>query len=105
MINERFLTYPDSVASYLDFPDWTRFLGAAEMYDLTNNPASERAMLSWSYDSMVPCYRLVDGHRDLVKTTGKRQGPIPKGMDSAAWFLIQASSPMQQMVCGHAEEF
>ena len=34
-----------------------RFLpvGAAELYDLCGTPAAERAMLSWSYDSMVIC--------------------------------------------------
>uniref|UniRef100_A0A7S1EIP6 Alpha 1,4-glycosyltransferase domain-containing protein n=3 Tax=Hemiselmis andersenii TaxID=464988 RepID=A0A7S1EIP6_HEMAN len=72
VINERFLTYPDSVAAYLDFPDWTRFLGASEMWDLCNHPASERAMLAWSYDSTVPCYRLSDGHRGLVKESQQR---------------------------------
>ena len=30
----QFLSYPDAVSSYLDFPTWTRFLGAEEIYDL-----------------------------------------------------------------------
>ena len=54
----KFIGYPDSVSAYLDFPDWTRFLGASEFYDLTGSPAAERAMLSWSYDSVVPAYRV-----------------------------------------------
>jgi hypothetical protein len=35
-------------AAYLDFPDWTRYLGAASFFDLCSSPAADRAMLRCS---------------------------------------------------------
>jgi hypothetical protein len=69
---QTFLGSPTSVAAYLDFPDWTRYLGAAELYDLCGSPAADRAMLSWSYDSMVPCYKLTRQTRNLMRASQHR---------------------------------
>jgi hypothetical protein len=35
-------------------------------------PASDRGMLAWSYDSMVPCYRLARGEREVLRSSDKR---------------------------------
>jgi hypothetical protein len=34
--------------------------------------ASDRGMLSWSYDSVVPCYRLGRGEREVLRSSDKR---------------------------------
>jgi len=68
----KFLGYHDSVAAYLDFPDWTRYLGASEFYDLTGTLMGERAMLAWSYDSLVPAYRLSRETRHLLRSADSR---------------------------------
>ena len=70
--NDRFLSYPDSVTSYLDFPTWTRFMGAEEMYDLCAEVRSDKAMASWSYDTVVPCYRLARGEREALRSSDRR---------------------------------
>jgi len=71
-LSTRFIGFPDSVAAYLDFPHWTRFLGAEEMFDLCASPASDRAMISWSYDTMTPAYAIPREHRAVLQTTESR---------------------------------
>jgi len=66
-LSARYIAPSDAVAAYLDFPSWTRFLGADEIFDLCNSPASDRATLSWSYDSMVPSYALPREHRSALR--------------------------------------
>jgi len=66
-LSARYIAPSDAVAAYLDFPTWTRFLGAEEIFDLCNSPASDRATLSWSYDSMVPSYALPREHRSALR--------------------------------------
>ena len=57
----------DSQTSYLEFPQWSRFLGAAMIFDLCDNPQTERDAVAWGYDSVVPAYGLPRKHFSALR--------------------------------------
>eukprot|EP00741_Cyanophora_paradoxa_P022172 tig00021435_g21404.t1 len=66
--------YSESAAAYLQYPDWTRFLGAEEMFDLSSGSDSDAAMISWAYDSQVVARKLARGFSDIdaIRTSQRR---------------------------------
>eukprot|EP00180_Rhodochaete_pulchella_P004553 Plantae.Rhodophyta-Rhodochaete_pulchella.ctg8761.p1 GENE.Plantae.Rhodophyta-Rhodochaete_pulchella.ctg8761~~Plantae.Rhodophyta-Rhodochaete_pulchella.ctg8761.p1 ORF type:complete len:634 (-),score=98.92 Plantae.Rhodophyta-Rhodochaete_pulchella.ctg8761:964-2661(-) len=66
------LGYSDSVASYAEFPSWTRFLAVEEIYDMTMSSQAEPAVLSWGYDGQVPVYRLRSRFVESLRKTENR---------------------------------
>jgi len=54
----RCLVPMDAQTAYLQFPQWTRFLGAQYIFDVCDSPQNERDAVAWGYDSEVPAYGL-----------------------------------------------
>jgi len=57
----------DSQTSYLEFPQWSRFLGAEYIFDLCDSEQTERDAVAWGYDSVVPAYGLPRKHFAALK--------------------------------------
>eukprot|EP00184_Porphyridium_aerugineum_P000202 CAMPEP_0184695982 /NCGR_PEP_ID=MMETSP0313-20130426/3425_1 /TAXON_ID=2792 /ORGANISM="Porphyridium aerugineum, Strain SAG 1380-2" /LENGTH=802 /DNA_ID=CAMNT_0027154521 /DNA_START=114 /DNA_END=2522 /DNA_ORIENTATION=- len=53
--------YGDSVAAYLEYPTWSRFLGVGMIVSAMANgnlpTASDETLILWAYDSNVPCFK------------------------------------------------
>lgn len=87
--------YSDAIAAFAQFKDGSRFLGAGEIYHVTDDKpdtgilSSANAALAWAYDCQVPVFRHSENAATaVIRESGKRVVVITDAMFAAFPSLI-----------------
>ena len=71
-IYPRMLVPLDSQTSYMEFPDWSRFLGADMFFDVCDSDQTERDVVWLASTFVVPAYGLPRKHFSVLRGVEKR---------------------------------